>query len=98
MTELIPLEEFKPVVSLDYPPDITPELLKCAAIELRRSPNFLSYLKKLHLQALVDLGTIKTASADESDVKATYARLRANVTSLEAILQIPDLASQHPED
>ena len=97
MTELIDISKFQPVVSVDNPPEITVDLLKCAAIELRKSPNFLSYIQKLHLTALADLATIKVVNSDDSDIKATYARLRERIKALEGILEIPHLAEQHQE-
>lgn len=98
MKELIELEEFKPVVSLEQQLEVDDRLLISAAMEMRRSPHLLSYLQKLHLIALAELSRIKVLGVAGDDFKATYASARTKVSAIEAILSVPALAQLHIEE
>lgn len=89
MSNLIPLEEFRPLVSLSEAFGLDAALTEAAATELRKSPHLLAYLQKSHLIALAEVGKIKVIGVDESDVKARLSRALTRVEVLESILDIP---------
>lgn len=98
MNDLIPLDDFLPVVSVDQQLDVDPRMLLSASMEMRKSPYLLSYIQKLHLIALAELSRIKVHGVADSDIKAAYASARARVATIEAILSIPSLAQLHLEE
>lgn len=95
MNNLLTLEDVKPTITLDGVLDITPEQVIAADLELRRSPNLVTYLQKIHLHAYAEIGKIPS-NGDANDFRVRYAKIQGRLTALEALLiELPRLADDH---
>lgn len=98
MKDLLSVDDFELLVSVDKHLEIEPRLLVSAATEMRKSPHLLAYLQKLHLIALADLSKLKVLDVKGDDFKAAYTGARAKVQVIEAVLGVPALAQLHLEE
>lgn len=95
MSQLLTPDQCLPVVTLLSYPDIDAEEQTKAANELRNSPNLVAYLRKLHLQALNDLGKIQVEGAAKEDLPVRYSRIRTRIDVLSTLLELPVLVAHN---
>lgn len=95
MNQLMTPAECLPLVSAETYPLVDAEEQAAASIELRSSPNLVAYLRKLHLQALNDLGKIPVEGVSKEDLAIRYARIRTRLEVVSSLMELPHLVALH---
>ena len=95
MSQLLTPDQCLPAVTVEAYPSIDADEQAAASLELRKSPNLVAYLRKLHLQALNDLGKIPVEGVSKEDLAVRYSRIRTRLEVLSSLMELPHLVALH---